>query len=123
MRLIVSGLFFNIQGELLLARRLQDGKYTTPGGKVDDTDVTIYQALCRETLEECGLKIDKATCIGYVEPNSKLVMIFKVPLYRGHPQNLEPDKHGPWGWYYPEELRGQMTLGLEMMLDNRMLKN
>lgn len=114
MRVIVSAIFRDFEGRILLARRRADSKYTTPGGKVEEGE-TIENALKRETLEESGIKIDSLVKSDYVECKNKLIVCFEITGYRGEPRHKEPEKHGPWEWLYPRNVASELTEGLVIL--------
>lgn len=111
MRVIVSALFRNFNNEILLARRKEDGKYTTPGGKVEENE-NILGGLYRETLEETGITIDSHKFETWIECRNKLVMCYWITTWRGEPRQKEPHKHGPWYWLQPSDVSHSLTEGL-----------
>ena len=114
MRVIVSAIFKNLNSQILLARRIADGKYTTPGGKVEEEE-TLRNALFRETDEECGMKIDRFSLMCYREIKNKLIVFYEIHTWRGEPLDLEPHKHANWHWVYPCEVRQYLTEGLAVL--------
>ncbi|KAK7961704.1 uncharacterized protein PG986_002529 [Apiospora aurea] len=62
-KLTIGAAILRDDGRILLLRRRPDEKhypnvYEIPGGKVDETDPTIGQAIAREVLEESTLKVN-----------------------------------------------------------------
>ncbi len=114
MRVIVSAVFKDFEGRILLARRKADNKYTTPGGKVEDNE-SLIEALKRETLEESGIKIDSCKMMEQVECKNKLIMCYEITGYRGEPRHKEPEKHGPWNWLHAADVQSELTEGLVIL--------
>jgi len=59
---------FNDQGDVLCVRRSDNGRWNLPAGSIEIGE-SIYDCLCREVKEECGLDVLAATPISlYTEP-------------------------------------------------------
>lgn len=59
----VGGCIFNAQGEVLLQRRSDNGRWGLPGGAIEPGE-SIRQAAVREVKEETGLEVDVGRLIG-----------------------------------------------------------
>ncbi|HET9868985.1 MAG TPA: NUDIX domain-containing protein [bacterium] len=71
-KLAVNALVFNDRGEVLLAKRTDNGLWCIPGGHVDLGE-TLEQACLRELFEETGLKARVARLVGiYSDPAHSL---------------------------------------------------
>jgi ADP-ribose pyrophosphatase YjhB (NUDIX family) len=71
-KLAVNALVFNDQGEVLLAKRTDNGLWCIPGGHVDLGE-TVAAAALRELFEETGLKAEVVRLVGiYSDPKNSL---------------------------------------------------
>jgi ADP-ribose pyrophosphatase YjhB (NUDIX family) len=71
-KIAVNAVVFNEKGEVLLARRTDNGLWCIPGGHVDLGE-TLAQACVRELYEETGLKAKVLRLIGvYSDPQGSL---------------------------------------------------
>jgi ADP-ribose pyrophosphatase YjhB (NUDIX family) len=71
-KLAVNALVFNDQGEVLLAKRTDNGLWCIPGGHVDLGE-TVAEAALRELFEETGLKAEVVRLVGiYSDPKNSL---------------------------------------------------
>ena len=62
-KLAVNAAVFNGKGEILLAKRTDNGLWCIPGGHVDLGE-TLAQACLRELFEETGLKAEVVRLVG-----------------------------------------------------------
>jgi mutator protein MutT len=63
----------NAAGQVLLVRRIDDGNWELPGGRIEVGE-TARQAVIREVAEEAGLTIELSTLSGvYSDPSHVLV--------------------------------------------------
>lgn len=71
-KVAVNALVFNDQGEVLLARRTDNGLWCVPGGHVDLGE-TLEAACLRELREETGLEAEITRLVGvYSDPEGSL---------------------------------------------------
>jgi 8-oxo-dGTP diphosphatase len=107
---------------ILLSPRLKKygyGKLALPGGHVEWMESFVETAV-REVAEETGIRLSKRRVrdlrVYSEEIHPKLdkhyatfYLIAAMP--RGQePRDMEPKKHGPWGWYDPFDLPGNTWL-------------
>lgn len=62
-KIAVNAIVFNGQGEVLLAKRTDNGLWCIPGGHVDLGE-TLAEACLRELFEETGLKAEVVKLVG-----------------------------------------------------------
>ena len=62
-KIAVNAIMFNEQGEVLLAKRTDNGLWCIPGGHVDLGE-TLAEACVRELFEETGLKAEAVKLVG-----------------------------------------------------------
>jgi 8-oxo-dGTP pyrophosphatase MutT (NUDIX family) len=63
----------NVTGQVLLVRRIDDGNWELPGGRIDVGE-TARQAVIREVAEESGITVELTTMSGvYSDPSHVLV--------------------------------------------------
>ena len=112
----VGVLIVNSEKKILLSPRLKTYGYmklALPGGHVEWME-TLKETAVREVMEEAGIKLSLRKVHNlYVfseEVHPKLgkhyithYLIAKLPKGQT-PQDREPHKHGPWGWYDPFNL-------------------
>jgi ADP-ribose pyrophosphatase YjhB (NUDIX family) len=71
-KIAVNALVFNDRGEVLLAKRTDNGLWCLPGGPVDLGE-TLTQACQRELYEETGLRAEVVRLVGvYSDPQHSL---------------------------------------------------
>jgi|ERR1019366_824335 ADP-ribose pyrophosphatase YjhB (NUDIX family) len=71
-KIAVNAIVFNGQGEVLLARRTDNGMWCIPGGHVDLGE-TLANACLRELREETGLEAEVVKLVGvYSDPQNSL---------------------------------------------------
>ncbi|HSW79618.1 MAG TPA: NUDIX domain-containing protein [Candidatus Saccharimonadales bacterium] len=107
------GLLLFKDGKILLAKRksaLGNGEYGGPGGKMEHLE-SFEDALLREVAEECGdqLKITNIQflCLSNLRmynPEHYVDIGFTAEWVSGEPKQMEPHKHGKWGWYEIDDL-------------------
>lgn len=87
-------MIFNENKEILLQKRVDDGKWGIPGGNMELGE-TIEETVCREVLEETGLKVEELKLFNiysgksqhHIYPNGDEVyfvnIMFKTNKYTG----------------------------------------
>jgi ADP-ribose pyrophosphatase YjhB (NUDIX family) len=65
-----SALIFDPSGRLLILKPTYKKGWTLPGGQLDTGGESPWEACRRETLEECGLRIERArlVCVDFLRP-------------------------------------------------------
>ena len=95
------------EGRLLLIQRLREpeaGAWGLAGGKIDFGERAEDTAR-REIAEELGIEIEilHLACIAETidrgDGRHWIAPVYEARIRAGEPQNLEPEKHGGWGWY------------------------
>jgi 8-oxo-dGTP diphosphatase len=122
----------NAAGQVLLVRRIDDGNWELPGGRIEVGE-TAGQALCREVAEESGISIEPTAVSGiYSDPShvlldpdgslhQQLALCFHaVPADpetdRPRPDGVETDAAG---WYDVTDTDGlTMHPAMRLRLDN-----
>src|ERR1041385_6382590 len=80
---------YDVEGQLLLGRRKDNGKWTLPGGHIEDGEAP-EQAPRRELFEEAGLPAASLSPLKTVEtPNGDTLYFFTA--YVGHEPNPHSD--------------------------------
>jgi len=71
-KIAVNAFVFNERGQILLAKRTDNGLWCVPGGHMDPGE-TLSQACLRELFEETGLEAEVARLVGiYSDPQNSL---------------------------------------------------
>lgn len=105
------------QGRLLLIQRLKEpeaGAWGLPGGKIDFGERAEDTAR-REVEEELGIVIEltRLACITEIidagDGQHWVSPIYEARIVSGDPRNMEPEKHGGWGWFSRDELPDRLT--------------
>ncbi len=105
------------QGRLLLIQRLRPPEadaWGLPGGKVDFGE-RAADAARREIREELGLEITlgRIACIAETIDVGQgyhwVAPVYEAHILSGEPVNLEPEKHGGWGWFSLADLPDMLT--------------
>jgi ADP-ribose pyrophosphatase YjhB (NUDIX family) len=65
-----GALIFDQGGRLLILKPTYKAGWTIPGGQIEETGESPWQACQRETLEECRLEIERArlACVDFLRP-------------------------------------------------------
>ncbi len=65
-----GALIFNRAGRLLILKPTYKAGWTIPGGQIEATGESPWQACRRETLEECGLSLERGrlACVDFLRP-------------------------------------------------------
>ena len=107
----------NEMGELLLIQRLREpeaGAWGLPGGKIDFSE-RAEDAIIREVEEELGIVIQLTglACMSEIidggDGRHWVSPIYSAKIVSGTPQNIEPEKHGGWGWFALDSLPSRLT--------------
>ena len=102
----------NATGQVLLVRRIDDGNWELPGGRIEVGE-TARQAVIREVAEEAGVTIEPTTLSGvYSDPSHVLVDPDEPP----RPDGIETDAAR---WCDPADAAGMtMHPAMRLRLDN-----
>jgi 8-oxo-dGTP diphosphatase len=104
-------------GRLLLIQRLREpeaGAWGLPGGKIDFGEPARETAR-REIAEELGIEIEivRLACLAETidrgDGRHWIAPVYEARIVSGLPRILEPEKHGGWGWFDPDELPQYIT--------------
>ncbi len=65
-----GALIFDKAGRLLILKPNYKAGWTIPGGQIEETGESPWQGCQRETLEECGLQIERGrlACVDFLRP-------------------------------------------------------
>jgi 8-oxo-dGTP diphosphatase len=66
----VGALVFDARGRLLILKTTYKRRWSLPGGQVEANGESPWEACRRETLEECGLALDRGelVCVDFLPP-------------------------------------------------------
>lgn len=87
-------------GRVLLGEHLGDGRWMTPGGKVEHGEALVA-AVRRELFEETSLSIPRGIVpqlLGHFDDGDIRIHFFVVRGWQGFPRLMEPHKCGSWAW-------------------------
>ena len=115
----VGALIVDDKGRLFLARRgpkakNERGLWEFPGGSVEYGE-TLAEALVREMAEEYGVEIAVGELLDVVdhilpeEGQHWVSPTFVCRIVSGQARILEPAKCSEIGWFYPDEIPGDLT--------------
>lgn len=105
--------FLKNEDEILMIKRgntgWMDGSYSIPAGAIDGNE-DIENAVCREVLEEAGVKIKPLDlrmvhvmhC--FTEGNEWIGLFYMTNEWNGEPKLMEPHKHSEMKWVDVEKL-------------------
>jgi len=105
---VATAVLCNQRGEILISRRHdsahQGGLWEFPGGKVENHE-SVYEALCRELVEELGITVESARALiqvphDYVDRRI-LLDVWLVTRWTGTPKGMEGQEIA---WVLPESL-------------------
>lgn len=97
----VAAFILNTEGQLLAVSRKDDHEdFGMPGGKVEPGE-TLEEAICREVLEETGLKLHRIQEVFVYPCAGSDAHTFRVLAYEGVPKSLE---EGLVGWMEPDRI-------------------
>ena len=68
-----GALIFDAAGRLLILKPNYKKGWTVPGGQVEASGESPWEACQRETLEECGLRVERGrlVCVDFLRPRPK----------------------------------------------------
>jgi 8-oxo-dGTP diphosphatase len=106
--IVAAGVVFDQRGRVLLQQRNdtshQGGLWEFPGGKVEVGE-SVYQALCREFVEELGIQVNKASPLIRVNHQyPDLLVELDVWLIKDHVGKPQPLEAQPLKWLAPKDL-------------------
>jgi ADP-ribose pyrophosphatase YjhB (NUDIX family) len=93
----VAAVISDDEGRILVVRRRDNGKWQIPGG-VLELDESIHQGVCREVLEETGVRVEPERLTG-VYKNIKLgtvALVFRAHAVAGEPRPTEESAAVDW---------------------------
>jgi 8-oxo-dGTP diphosphatase len=107
------GIIIEHQGKVLMGKRIGGYApyYSIPGGSVEEGE-SFEEAVIRETLEECNLRLINPKVIGltnnlrtFKEEGIHFVSIILLATeFEGELKTCEPDKCESWEWHDPKNL-------------------
>jgi ADP-ribose pyrophosphatase YjhB (NUDIX family) len=77
-KIAVNGIVLNEKGEVLLAKRTDNGLWCIPGGHMDLGE-SLAQACVRELLEETGLRVEVLKLVGIYSDTQNSLHIAQGP--------------------------------------------
>lgn len=115
----------NPDGEILIGRKAKNGKWTTPGGHLDDGE-SYEEAVLRELREEAGIVGHNPVEVGGGKWNGNDCKSFVIDSYKGKlKESKELDKlkfvpvhEIPW-----DKMRGCALPGLKQYLSSKLSKS
>jgi len=120
----VACIMFVPKKGIYLTERKKDNQFGCPGGKVESSDFTLEDAIRRELLEETGLSVDddRLEWIGYQKVTTEATDFtcwYAIVLQPDEtPAVTEPEKHGEWKLYKPQEsLKLPLFCGTKQILE------
>ena len=111
------------KGEVLMSLRTTShgaGTYQFPGGHLEYME-SFEDCARREVREECGIEIDNVE-FAYVAnmqafaPKHFVHIGVRADWKSGEPQQLEPEKSGPWIWYPLDRLPNPLNVYAKLQL-------
>ncbi len=101
----VAVILFSPQNGICLTKRVKDNLFGCPGGKAEESDFSLEDAIRRELFEEIGLKVEEERLhwIGYQQATTEFTdytcWYFLVLKDGEKVENKEPSKHEDWNFY------------------------
>jgi 8-oxo-dGTP diphosphatase len=67
-----GAMIFDRRGRLLILKPSYKPKWTIPGGQIEPDGESPWEACRRETLEECGLQVERGrlACVDFLRPRA-----------------------------------------------------
>jgi ADP-ribose pyrophosphatase YjhB (NUDIX family) len=93
----VAAVVTDNEGRILVVRRRDNGKWQIPGG-VLELDESIHRGVCREVLEETGVRVEPERLTG-VYKNITLgtvALVFRAHAVTGEPRPTEESAEVDW---------------------------
>ncbi len=83
-----GALIFDGAGRLLILKPNYKKGWTLPGGQIDPTGESPWEACRRETQEECGLEVERGRllCVDFLRPKARPRRRGEVPVRLRHPE-------------------------------------
>ena len=124
--LVAHGIMIIREGKILFTQRkgaLGYGTYGFPGGKLEANE-GFEEGMLRELAEECGteMKIKNmrfmllANILDYA-PKHFVNICFAAEWESGEPQDVEPEKMGPWEWHAIDKLPSPLFAPARIIID------
>lgn len=125
--LSVSAIITNEEGKILVLDHVKCAAYTIPGGKVDETDTTLGEAIKREVREELGIEVKSMAkfcvnnfCCNYPTGSDQYIYVadhtFIIHTYDGEITNTEPEKHKAIEWMDRDDLCNSTSIPMSRLL-------
>ena len=104
----VAGVVLNDAGQVLMVKRHDNGHWEPPGG-VLELDETFEQGVCREVLEETGIRVSVGPLTGVYKNMTRgiVALVFRCTVKAG--QARTSDEATEVSWLEPADALARMT--------------
>jgi 8-oxo-dGTP diphosphatase len=125
---VVSNNLVSEDGYVLLGKRVDNGLWATPGGKVENE--SLVDAAKREQLEETGMTLlgepeiaGVVDCFGMDGVHHFVCVQLVWRNWLGFPRNVEQEKCHGWQWFSVAELPSDLSPATGKFLPGFLQKN